>query len=403
MPVENTMRLAVIIPCYNHAHYVGDALESVLTQTRGADRIIVIDDGSQDDSLNVLSAFESRGVEVSAQENAGAHETLNRLVQKAAVDCELVSILNSDDIYQASRLERCLPAFERQEDLAVLSTAFGLMDDHGQKLDGESSRAKWFRAAWSLRGRDFAEWLGTCNFPATTSNVIARTDYLLKNPFRPYRFNHDYYLLAKAVLEDRFALIDEPLLRYRVHANNTITTAPAPLVREMLRMHLDLAAALAPQLQDNKCLRERYARFRRAGWESISSFDAGGAEAAFAELAARASADELVALAAASDEAEDFPNRHLVNAHDGESPVTEASGLSGKLDALRADRDACRDSLAAARELGKLRGQVSATRRFAFGRLFGRYRELVSDRGKTPREKLENFKAAAKRAGFDLS
>ena len=397
------MRLAVIIPCYNHAHYVGDALESVLSQTRGADRVIVIDDGSQDESLNVLRSFESRGVAVSAQDNAGAHETLNRLVEKAAVDCELVAILNSDDIYLPSRLERCLPAFEQQKDLAVLSTAFELMNDHGQELDGESSRAKWFRAAWSLRGRDFAEWMGICNFPATTSNVIARTDYLLANPFRPYRFNHDYYLLAKAVLEDRFALIDEPLLRYRVHANNTITTAPAPLVREMLRMHLDLAAALAPELKTDRHLRGRYAKFRRAGWESISSFDAGGAEAAFAELAARVTADELAALAAASDDVEDFPNRHLVNTHDGESPVTEATGLSDRLDVLRAERDTCRDSLAAARELARLRGQVSATRKFAFGRLFGRYRELVSDRGKTAREKLENFKAAAKRAGFDLS
>ena len=168
-------------------------------------------------------------------------------------------------------------------------------------------------------------------------------------------------------------------------------------------MHLDLAAALAPQLQDNRLLRERYAIFRRAGWQSISSFDAGGAEAVFAALAARASADELASLAAATDEVEDFPNRHLVNAHDGKSPVTAATGLSGKLDILRADRDACRDSLAAAREFSRLRGQVTTTRKFAFGRLFGRYRELVSDRGKTPREKLENFKAAAKRAGFDLS
>ena len=397
------MRLAVIIPCYNHAHYVGDALESVLSQSRGADRVIVIDDGSQDSSPDVLSSFESRGVEVSVQQNAGAHVTLNRLVKKAALDCELVAILNSDDVYLPSRLERCLPAFERQENLAVLSTAFELMDDHGQELDSQSSRAKWFRAAWSMRGRDFAEWMGVCNFPATTSNVIARTDYLLDNPFRPYRFNHDYYLLAKAVLEDRFALVDESLLRYRVHANNTITTAPAPLVREMLQMHLDLAAALAPELEGNKGLRERYAQFRRAGWESISSFDAGGAEAAFAGLAARAGADELAALAAAADDVGDFPNRHLVNAHDGKSPVTAATGLSGKLDDMRAERDADRDSLGAARELARLRALVGATRKFALGRLFGRYRELVSDRGKTPREKLENFKAAAQRAGFDLS
>ena len=397
------MRLAVIIPCYNHAQYVGDAIESVLTQSRPADRVIVIDDGSKDDSVNVLKAFESRGVEVAVQENVGAHETLNRLVERAANDCELVAILNSDDTYLPRRFEQCLPAFEQRENLAVLSTDFHLIDDHGGELDSQSARAKWFRAAWSLRGRDFAEWMGVCNFPATTSNVIARTDYLLANPFRPYRFNHDYYLLAKAVIEDRFALVDEPLLNYRVHANNTITTAPAPLVREMLRMHLDLAAALAPELQGNKDLRERYASFRQAGWKSISSFDAGEAEAAFADLAARAGSEILATLADTMDDAETFPNRHLVNNHDGQSPVTEAGGLCEKLDILRGELDSLKGSLAAARELARLRNRVSLSRKFALGRLLGGYRELVSDRGKTPTEKLDNFKAAAQRAGFDLS
>ena len=397
------MRLAVIIPCYNHAQYVGDAIESVLTQSRPADRVIVIDDGSKDDSVNVLKAFESRGVEVAVQENAGAHETLNRLVERAANDCELVAILNSDDTYLPRRFEQCLPAFEQRENLAVLSTDFHLIDDHGGELDSQSARAKWFRAAWSLRGRDFAEWMGVCNFPATTSNVIARTDYLLANPFRPYRFNHDYYLLAKAVIEDRFALVDEPLLNYRVHANNTITTAPAPLVREMLRMHLDLAAALAPELQGNKDLRDRYASFRRAGWKSISSFDAGEAEVVFADLAARAGSEILATLADTMDDAETFPNRHLVNNHDGQSPVTEAGGLCEKLDILRGELDSLKGSLAAARELARLRNRVSLSRKFALGRLLGGYRELVSDRGKTPTEKLDNFKAAAQRAGFDLS
>ena len=397
------MRLAVIIPCYNHAQYVGDAIESVLTQSRPADRVIVIDDGSKDDSVNVLKAFESRGVEVAVQENVGAHETLNRLVERAANDCELVAILNSDDTYLPRRFEQCLPAFEQRENLAVLSTDFHLIDDHGGELDSQSARAKWFRAAWSLRGRDFAEWMGVCNFPATTSNVIARTDYLLANPFRPYRFNHDYYLLAKAVIEDRFALVDEPLLNYRVHANNTITTAHAPLVREMLRMHLDLAAALAPELQGNKDLRERYASFRQAGWKSISSFDAGEAEAAFADLAARAGSEILATLADTMDDAETFPNRHLVNNHDGQSPVTEAGGLCEKLDILRGELDSLKGSLAAARELARLRNRVSLSRKFALGRLLGGYRELVSDRGKTPTEKLDNFKAAAQRAGFDLS
>ena len=396
------MRLAVVIPCYNHARYVGGALESVLAQSLPADRVIVIDDGSQDGSVEVLKGFESRGVEISVQENAGAHTTINRLVEKAAQDCELVAILNSDDAYLPGRFERCLPEFEKDAGLAVLTTALQLMDDDGDDLDPDSARAKWFRAAWSLRGRDFPEWMGVCNFPATTSNVIARADYLLANPFRPYRFNHDYYLLAKSVIEGRFALVDEPLVRYRVHANNTITTAPEPLIREMLRMQLDLAADLAPALNSDAGLRARYAQFRRANWDSISSFDAGMAEFAFADLASRLSEEGRAQLVAELEATDTFPNRHLVNQHDGESPVTEAAGLSGKLDQLRAERDAAKRELAAAKELAKLRAELMRSKPFAFGRLFGRHRELLSDQGKTATEKLANFKQAAKTAGLSL-
>ncbi len=399
------MRLAVIIPCYNHARYVGAAVESALSQSRPPERVIVIDDGSSDHSVEVLRGFEGRGVSVSTQPNAGAHNTLNTLVANAGREgCDLVAILNSDDLYLPGRFERCLPEFEKDGNLAVLTTGLELMDDDGGELDPESSRAKWFRAAWSLRGREFPEWMGVCNFPATTSNVIARTDYLLANPFRPYRFNHDYFLLAKSVIEGRFGLVDEPLVRYRVHANNTITTDPAPLVREMLRMAIDLAADLAGPMRADAGLLERYGRFRRATWDSISSFDPALAELAFAQLAAAAGEERRSALAAEAPAGDTFPNRHLVNTHDGTSPVVGGAAggaLSAAIDRLRAERDAARSALAAAKGLAKRRAAVAGTRKYALGRLFGRYGELMRDRGKTPEEKLANFEEAARRAGFD--
>ena len=106
------MRLAVVIPVYNHAAYVGKALDSVLSQTRRPDRIICIDDGSRDDSLSVCHAFRSHGVEVLAQENQGAHATINRLIGMASEDCDVISILNSDDFYHQERFARCLPLLD---------------------------------------------------------------------------------------------------------------------------------------------------------------------------------------------------------------------------------------------------------------------------------------------------
>src|SRR5210317_1346190 len=106
-------RLAVVIPCYNHEQYIGDAVDSCLGQSRPPDRIVVIDDGSSDRSPEILQGYADRGlIEFTAQPNAGAHATIGRCIAKAAEDCDLISILNSDDHYAAGRFERCLPWFE---------------------------------------------------------------------------------------------------------------------------------------------------------------------------------------------------------------------------------------------------------------------------------------------------
>ena len=93
-----SQRLAVVIASYNHAQYIPFAIESVLKQTRRPERFLIIDDGSKDNSVEVIRQYEKDGVELIVQENAGAHATWNRCIEKAAEDCDLVSILNSDDI-----------------------------------------------------------------------------------------------------------------------------------------------------------------------------------------------------------------------------------------------------------------------------------------------------------------
>jgi glycosyltransferase involved in cell wall biosynthesis len=256
------MRLAVIIPCYNHARYIGAALDSCLAQTRRPDRIIVIDDGSRDDSPAIIRSYADRGVEGSALENRGAHRTINELLAMAALDCGIVSILNSDDHYAPDRFEKCLPLLEANPDKQVAVSALRIIDETDADLAATEPRAKWFRAMWSLHTpeRDLCEWLGVGNFPATTSNIMARTAWLQRFPFRPYRFNHDYYFLAQTILRDAMVVHPDALVNYRVHGTNTMNSEPAPLLREMLRMTFDLARDLAPELAADPALRTRWAR-----------------------------------------------------------------------------------------------------------------------------------------------
>ncbi|MEM0895934.1 MAG: glycosyltransferase family A protein [Verrucomicrobiota bacterium] len=394
-------RLAVVIPSYNHAHFIEKAIDSCLAQTRKPDRIVIIDDGSKDNSLEVIGRYVERGeVELTAQENAGAHNTINRAIEKAATDCEWISILNSDDHYLPGRFEKCLAHLESNSGKEVICTALNIIDDDDNAIDSTLPRAKWFRAIWSVtRPEDDAEycdWLGLANFPATTSNVIASTAFLKANPFRPYRYNHDYFFLAKAVLEGKLTLLDEPLVNYRVHATNTITTAPAKLMREMLRQHLDLYAELATRLSAEPALRANFHRYTAALQDNVSAFHAGLFQTLLAQIAHGASEKERESLANsltdnAFAELERFPNGATISAWDDGDTLAPRAGLAGVITALKEERSKLKEENKAWRALAKARQKLLDSPITGLKRFLGMGKKKFADRGKTPQEKLANL------------
>ncbi len=386
-------RVAIVIPCYNHARFVGEALESALGQTRKPDRVIVVDDGSTDNSLEVLQEFASRGVEVYAQENMGAHATINRLVELAATDCEWVAILNSDDRHLPQRLELGLEAARQHPGQAVVVTGLRVFGDDGAVLPQDAPRARWFHVAWSLGNHtdtELPEWLGQANFVATTSNVLARTDYLRANPFRPYRFNHDYYFFATAMLECQLMVCQEVLLEYRVHGSNTISTHPEPLMREMIRMHLDFYRDNAARLLTSTELRKRFYAFVRSSWDNISSFHAGLFQVAVAQVVEKCSEDELAALAANmhATEFNEFPNKTLTSSLRSDSSLNTTASLQRRVEEMAADSEQSKSEREALDRLCRYRQKMLRSSWVRLGLLLGACYPLVSNRGKKPTEKM---------------
>ncbi|MFK5921927.1 MAG: glycosyltransferase family 2 protein [Verrucomicrobiota bacterium] len=398
----NKSRLAVVIPCYNHAHYVGKAIESVLEQTRPPDRFLVIDDGSKDKSVEVIRAYEERGVELIVQENAGAHNTLNRLAKTVAEDCDLISILNSDDFYEPERFEKCLPLFESEgsDGVEVVVTGLTMIDPDNAPLQADESRAKWLRAVWSMADDESLaiwEWMGMANFPVTSSNIIARADYLCANPFRPYRFNHDYFFLSGAAIRGGIRLLNESLLNYRVHPENNINSAPAPLLKEMLRMHVDLYHDYADELESDSQVRRRFYQYMAATQSSISSFHPGLFQLALAKLAARSSEDDLGSLIDSLDEDKltelnDYPNKALVNTWDEQTPVFRGAALAEKFELLKRERNELKAELRASQDLARLRNELLKNKGKALGTLLGGNSKITSDAGKGAGEKLANLR-----------
>ena len=116
VPLQTTDRVSVIIPCYDQAKFLAEAIESVLAQTHRAHEIIVVDDGSPDRPDAVVRAFP--GVYCIRQRNAGVSEARNAGVH-AATGRYLV-FLDADDRLLPNHLETSLEAFKQHPEVGMV-------------------------------------------------------------------------------------------------------------------------------------------------------------------------------------------------------------------------------------------------------------------------------------------
>jgi glycosyltransferase involved in cell wall biosynthesis len=99
----------VIVPTFNRARFIGEALDSILGQTRRPDQVIVVNDGSTDGTLSVLDAYSSR-IEVVSKPNGGKAAAINTAMPLAGGDC--VWVFDDDDVALPDALQRHLEALE---------------------------------------------------------------------------------------------------------------------------------------------------------------------------------------------------------------------------------------------------------------------------------------------------
>jgi len=106
--------VSILIPCYNAEKWLAETLESALSQTWKNIEIILVDDGSTDNSLAIARNYESKNVKVIAQENRGASSTRNNALKQAQGD--FIQYLDADDLIALDKIERqlvCL-GFDRE-------------------------------------------------------------------------------------------------------------------------------------------------------------------------------------------------------------------------------------------------------------------------------------------------
>src|SRR5688572_22302626 len=109
--------VSVVIPTYNYGRFIAVAIESILRQTRPPLEIIVVDDGSTDETASVVESF-GDAVKYVRQENAGVCAARNRGAAESRGD--VIAFLDSDDSWEPTALERQVPFFDQDENIGLV-------------------------------------------------------------------------------------------------------------------------------------------------------------------------------------------------------------------------------------------------------------------------------------------
>lgn len=123
--------VSAIIPNYNYARYVGEAVESALNQTYQPLEVILVDDGSSDNSLEVIRGFGDR-IRIVSQENAGVSAARNNGVRLAGG--QLVAFLDADDIWHPQKIEKQVERFRQDSKLGLVHVGVREIDALGNEL-----------------------------------------------------------------------------------------------------------------------------------------------------------------------------------------------------------------------------------------------------------------------------
>jgi len=202
--------VSVIIPNYNYASYVGEAIDSVLAQDYPHVEIIVVDDGSLDDSRSVIENYSSR-ITAIFQPNQGVCSTRNKGV--AASSGEFVAFLDADDAWMPTKLSRQMERFANP-DVGLVHVGVSHVDGAGNAIR-EDLEGKEGRVANDLL------LLKPVILGGGSGVVIRRHIFDDAGGFDTrLSTSADWELYYRIATRCQVAFVPESLLRYRVHGSN---------------------------------------------------------------------------------------------------------------------------------------------------------------------------------------
>lgn len=150
--------ISVIVPAYNAGKFIDRALASIECQTRAANEVVVVDDGSTDDTYQRLKAFQKStklNLKVRRQDNQGSSAARNHAIRVASGN--LIAFMDADDVMYPQFLERMANALYHHADWVACFSDRDIVDSHGHRIANDLDHPKFLEISKKDVGFGFME------------------------------------------------------------------------------------------------------------------------------------------------------------------------------------------------------------------------------------------------------
>lgn len=227
-------KVSVIIPTYNRANFIGETIQSVLDQTFQDFEIIVVDDGSTDNTKEIIESFikKSGKIKYLYEKNSGTCAA-PRNVGFYNSTGKYLCFLDSDDLWLPEKLQKQIDFFKNSgnEKLGFIDCGTLIINEHGKEIKNNYNFPKYQGNVY----KDFLKY----NFVLSPGSVLIKRSVLenigLFDENLPSA--EDWELWIRISKKYEFASLKEPLFKYRVHINN-LTSAVAKRGAESLGIYV---------------------------------------------------------------------------------------------------------------------------------------------------------------------
>jgi glycosyltransferase involved in cell wall biosynthesis len=242
--------VSIIIPCYNASSYIKETINSVLTQTFQNFEILVINDGSTDDSSHIIKTIKDDRIHLIEQENHEVSFTRNKGI--ALAKGEYVVFLDADDLLHPSFLEKRVFSLSKSTAIACASSVV-LVDKNGEKIEENKN---YFAANKSSQILEFKNEIITC-----PSSYLFKTESLKKHKIKfnkNLQSSADKFFLLEVLKHGEIELINESPMYYRILNDSMSHKITKTLLKDQISFYNEIKSFF--KKSSNSVTKSYYAR-----------------------------------------------------------------------------------------------------------------------------------------------